>query len=129
MVLTVTPIYAALIAVIFLALSFRVIAYRRAHGVSLGDDDSPVLRTRIRAQGNAAEYAPLGVILLLIAELQGAPVALLHGLGLMLVVGRAMHAVAFGDTQMKFKLRAPGMVLTLTMLMITTALVLILALF
>ena len=116
MELTVTPIYSVLIVFLYLGLCARVIAYRRSHLVSLGDNDDAVLRTRIRAQGNCAEYAPLGLVLLLIAELQGSSLLVLNVLGVMLLAGRVLHAMAFGDTRMNLNFRAPGMVLTLSMI-------------
>lgn len=68
----VTPLYAAALTALFISLSLRVIALRRSGRVSLGDAGDPALLARIRAQGNCAEYAPLGIVLLLLAELAGA---------------------------------------------------------
>lgn len=49
-----------------------VIATRRKSGVSMGDGGEPLLERRMRAQSNAAEYLPIFLILLAIAEMQGA---------------------------------------------------------
>lgn len=64
MALGITSVYAAAIALLLLALSWRVIEARRAGRVSLGDGGDRALLRRIRAQGNCAEYAPMGLILL-----------------------------------------------------------------
>lgn len=114
--MTITPIYAALIAIIFLVLSFRVILYRRANRLSLGDSGDKNLLKRMRAQANCAEYAPLGLLLLLLSELQGAPGVALHLLGLALALGRLLHAIGFGSTPQNFMLRQIGMVLTLSVI-------------
>lgn len=114
--ITITPIYAALIAAVFILLSARVITYRRAHSLTLGDGGDPALLTRMRAQANCAEYAPLGLLLLLLLELQGAPMLALHLLGLMLLIGRIAHAVGFSDRNPNIGLRILGIALTLTML-------------
>lgn len=116
--LTVTPIYAALIAALFLTLSARVIVSRRSNSVSLGDGGQKILLRRIRAQGNCAEYAPIGLILLLIAELQGTPVWFLHVLGLTFVVGRILHGYALTRAEPFTFGRTVGMVLTLVVISI-----------
>lgn len=113
--LPITSLYAGLLALIFLALSSRVIVFRRGNQVSLGDGESKDLRQRNRAHGNFAEYAPLGLILLACVELQGAPALVVHILGLMLFLGRLLHAIAFWVHPMIMKFRVYGMLLTLFM--------------
>lgn len=119
MPLTVTPLYAALLSLLFLALSWHVIRYRRGHGISVGDHDDKVMLKRMRVQANFVEYAPLGLLLLLMSELIGAPALALHGLGLMLLAGRVSHAIGFGATPQKIPFRILGMVLTLLMILFT----------
>lgn len=113
MTLTITPIYAALTALIFLVLSWRVIRYRRAKVISLGDTGDKNLLKRMRAQANCAEYAPIALLLLLLTELAGAPALALHLLGVSIVIGRLLHAYGFASTPQKIILRQLGMVLTL----------------
>jgi uncharacterized membrane protein YecN with MAPEG domain len=115
----VTPLYAALLALLFLILSARVILYRRANNLNLGDEGDRQLLKRMRAQGNCAEYAPLGLLLLLLAEMQGAPAMAVHFLGLALLVGRVVHAVGLSSNPQKLILRQIGMVLTVTMIAVT----------
>ena len=121
MTVPVTTLYAAVLALLFVALSARVILYRKTSETSLGDGGDPTLLTRVRAQGNCAEYVPLGILLLGLAELNGTPAAALHLLGLMLLLGRVIHAWAFLSAPPVLPLRVAGMGLTLAML-ITTAL-------
>ena len=115
----VTALYASLLALLFLALSLRVIAYRRSSQVSIGDAGDRVLLGRIRAQANCAEYAPIGLVLLALAELQGAPAAALHVLGGALLLGRAAHAVGFSRSPQIRSLRVLGMALTALMIGLT----------
>ena len=129
MTLSVTPIYAALLALLFLVLSTRVILYRRQHRLSLGDAGDTSLLKRMRAQANCAEYAPFGVLLLLLAELQGAPGVALHGLGAMLLAGRVLHGYGFSARPPVMLLRVLGMLLTLTMLGVAALGLLVHALF
>ncbi len=117
MTLTITPVYAGLLALLFFALSWRVIRYRRAHVISLGDNDDKALRKRMRAQANFVEYTPFGLILLLLAEMQGTPALALHLLGASLLAGRLLHAYGFSSTPQKIVLRQMGMALTFAMLL------------
>ena len=127
--LSITSFYAGLLALLFLALSFRVIASRRANRISLGDAQNKDLRQRMRAHGNFAEYAPLGLVLLACAEMQSTPSVLVHLLGLLLLVGRSLHAAAFWVHPMILKFRIAGMLTTFTMIGLSGALLLINSLF
>ena len=114
--LPITSLYVGLLTLIYLALAYRVIFYRRTNKVSLGDGESKDLRQRVRAHGNFAEYAPLGLVVLACVELQGAPSIAVHVLGLMLFAGRLLHALAFWVHPMNFTYRTYGMILSLTVL-------------
>ena len=115
MTLEITPVYAALLTLLYLWLSFRVVQMRGAAKVSLGDGGDRILERRIRAHGNCAENAPIGLILLLLMELNGAPEVAVHGAGLMLLVGRLSHAAALSSPTPQFLLRTVGMGLTYLM--------------
>ncbi|MBT2130664.1 MAPEG family protein [Aliiroseovarius lamellibrachiae] len=116
MTLTATPIYAGLLALLFLYLSSKVIRTRQTEKISVGDADNKLMIKAMRTQANCMEYVPIGVVLLLLTELQGAPIWAVHLLGLMLLVGRVMHAVGFGRTPQIIPLRKTGMLLTLGMI-------------
>ncbi|SEK40256.1 hypothetical protein SAMN05443999_101360 [Roseovarius azorensis] len=116
MSMTITPLYAGLIGLLFVLLSVRVIAARGATQVSLGDGGERMLVKRIRVQGNCAEYAPIGLLLLAMAELQGAPGWVVHLLGLSLLAGRVLHAIGLGRTPQITIFRRAGMVLTFAMI-------------
>ncbi|QUJ75135.1 MAPEG family protein [Sulfitobacter albidus] len=116
MSLTLTALYAALLTLLYLSLVVRVIRYRRAHLISLGDTGDKALLKRIRVQANAAEYIPLGIVLIALAEAQGAPGFVVHAMGVSLLAGRAMHAFGMSQTPQVMKWRVGGMALTLLML-------------
>jgi uncharacterized membrane protein YecN with MAPEG domain len=120
MTLAITPLYAGLIGVLFVILSLRVSKRRISAKVTSGDGDDKALFKRIRVQANCAEYAPIGLLLLAMAELQGAPVWVVHLLGLMLLAGRIMHAVGFGSTPQIVPLRRIGMMITYLMLLLAS---------
>lgn len=119
--LPITSLYAGALALIYLALTFRVIAFRRANRVSLGDADSKDLRQRSRGHANFAEYTPIGLILLACVELQGAPSIATHLLGAALFFGRLLHAMAFWVHPMNFTYRTIGMLLTTGMIGVSGA--------
>ena len=106
----ITAPYAGGLALLLLGLSINVIRHRMRMGASHGDHGDDALAKAIRVQGNCAEYAPLGLILLALTEAQGAPGWSVHVLGLMLVLGRVMHAYGFGRTPQVIPLRQAGMI-------------------
>ena len=106
----ITPLYAALAAVILIVLALRVIGARRSHRVAIGDGADENLARRIRAHGNFTEYTPLALVLILLLELGGAPAWQLHLLGAALILGRIVHAWSL--TAHSGNGRLVGMVLT-----------------
>lgn len=123
--MVVTAFYAALLAPLFVVLSVRVILFRRGSGSTLGDGGDPVLLRRIRVQANFAEYVPLALILMGLAEGMGTNRWLLHPLGLVLLAGRASHAFGVSRPDEKFVFRVAGMGMTLTMILAAAAICLI----
>jgi len=94
----ITGLYAALCALVVLALALRVIVLRWSTRTGLGDGGDRRLARAIRVHGNAIEYVPLALILMLIAELGGANRMLLHGCGIALVAARIAHAYGLART-------------------------------
>jgi uncharacterized membrane protein YecN with MAPEG domain len=116
--IAITPVYAALLALFFVFLSFRVVLQRREAKVALGDGGNRQLLRRLRAHGNFAEYVPLTLILMLLAELQQAPGWLVNAIGVLLVAGRLLHAYAVSREPEPLPARATGMVLTISAVVI-----------
>ena len=112
----ITAIFAALLAILQVAFTFRVIDFRRTERISLGDGGNNEMQKRIRAHGNFIETVPMAVILLLLNELSGAGSAWLYGLGAVLVAGRICHyiGVAFNAPMI---LRVVGMASTLLVIL------------
>lgn len=120
----VTALYAGLLGVLLLVLSYRVSMYRRRHGISLGDGGHKGLHAAIRVQGNFVEYVPTALVLLLLVELTGRQPAIVHGLGAALFLGRVLHAQGLTSNPDG---KSPGRLLgiLLTWLMLLTASVLL----
>lgn len=108
----ITAVYAGLLAILFVALSIRVISVRRGQRISLGDGGNTELLKRVRAHGNFAEYAPLAVLLLALCESLRAPPLLLHALGAAHLLGRCAHAYAVSSSPPVMPFRVGGMLLT-----------------
>lgn len=113
--MTVT-LYASILAIWLVILSTRVIALRGNpvfKWFAFGYNSDEGLNRSIRAQGNLTEYAPIFIILLLLAEVAGFPESTLHYYGAVFVIGRLMHGLCFGFMQKSMALRIGGTVLTL----------------
>ncbi|MCD2451147.1 MAPEG family protein [Methylicorpusculum oleiharenae] len=79
---------------IYIGLAFRVIKKRREFKVPVGTGNQSELETAIRVHGNFSEYVPFFLLLLLVAEINQAPIWLLTLGALMMIAGRLIHAIA-----------------------------------
>ncbi|MBY0611788.1 MAG: MAPEG family protein [Beijerinckiaceae bacterium] len=118
--MAITSFYASLLALLFVVLSVGVIRVRRGSNTSLGDGGDATLLRAMRVQGNFAEYVPLGLLMLGLAESLHTNPFVLHALGLMLLCGRLSHAYGVSRANETFVFRVTGMGLTLTMLICTS---------
>src|SRR5688572_27283239 len=116
--LIVTPLYAAILAGLFLLLTLRVVQYRRSARVSLGDGGHPGLQRAIRAHANFAEYVPLALIMLAILELSRFSLYWIHALGIALVVARLLHGYALAYSEHAPFARTAGAVVTFAVLIV-----------
>ena len=114
--LIITAIIASVLTIIFINLSFAVIALRRKNQVGLGSGGHDDLERAIRAQGNFAEYVPFGIILIACLELNGAPWFLVALPGIALIVGRLIHAKGIHVPPPDFSKRVLGMKFTFSTL-------------
>jgi len=94
---TVTPFYAAIIAILMAALSIWVGVTRGRTSVALGDGGNSALALATRRFGNLSEYAAIVLFLMLMMELKGASETYLHAYGLILVLLRLLHPVVLFD--------------------------------
>ena len=85
-------LYAAILTIMFLWLSSKVIQARQQQKTALGHGQSWQLQQRMRAHANFAEYTPLALLLMAMLEYQDAHLLILHALGILYVTGRILHA-------------------------------------
>lgn len=114
MFLPVTAVFAGLLAFWLIFLQSRVIAFRGARRVPLGDGGHDEGVRLIRAHGNAAETIPIFLILLGLGEGMGAPGWVVAALGLVFLAGRVLHGAQFVLDRPGFAFRMWGMILTLS---------------
>ena len=115
--LWITALAAAILAFLHVWLSLNVIRLRQSLKVVIGDGGHEELIRAIRAQGNLAEYAPIGLILLACLEWNGAPWWLTAPLALAFVSGRLLHPQGIRSAAAPWRPRVLGMQLTLVSLL------------
>jgi len=92
MSVTITALYAGLLALIFVALGINVTRHRVKLRVALGDGGNAEMLRMIRLHANAAEYLPFAIVLMAIYELNGGWHLALHVVGIALIVGRILQS-------------------------------------
>jgi uncharacterized membrane protein YecN with MAPEG domain len=116
----VTMLYAALLGILLVMLSWGVSKVRLREHVSLGAGEVSDLEAAIRAHGNFIEYVPFALILLMLTESTGTPSWLLHALGGTLLVGRLLHAYGIRQPGSTNNYRKYGAALTWLMILATS---------
>jgi uncharacterized protein len=118
MTLHITTIYAIILALMMTGLSMAVTMKRAKTGISILHGDNMDLATSMRRFGNFIESVPLGLLLLLLMEVQTATQLWLHASGALLVIGRMAHAAGLDAQNAKSPLRIMGGMLTMVSRMI-----------
>ena len=109
---SITACYAGLLAILALVLGFQVGRMRLRTGISLYEGGDKPLAVAVRRHANFIENVPLALLLMLLAELNGTRVPILHGLGATLVVARVLHPFGLDYDQVRTPLRGIGAGLT-----------------
>ena len=112
MLVSITALYAAILAILVTALAINVTVHRVKLRVPIGDGDNPQMLRMIRLHGNAAEYVPLALVLMLIYEINGGLHVALHIAGIALLAGRLLHIWGMWSTSHTTFGRASGQSLT-----------------
>ncbi len=112
MPLSITALYAGILALIILALGINVTVHRVKLRVSLGDGGNPVMLRMMRLHGNAIEYLPLALVLMALYELNGGWHWALHAVGIALIAGRVVQTWAMWGEGLPKPGRGIGQVLT-----------------
>lgn len=120
----VTATYAALLGLLGAALTINVIVNRARSDVTQGDGGVPSLMQAIRAHCNFAEQTPLAVMLVGLVEGFGYRALIVHGLGVVLLIGRLLSAWGLSTTLKLSFGRNAGISLTVLAIVAASALIL-----
>jgi hypothetical protein len=123
----VTAFYAAVLALIYCALSSWVIAGRFTHGILHGTGENADMLLRMRTHANFIEYVPLIVILLGLYEAAGGSAARVRIMLIVLVVARLMHPVGMvapANSLQQYAFRATSVIATLALMAMAAVLLL-----
>lgn len=93
MLVPITATYAAVLAIMLVALAINVTVHRAKLGVPIGEGNNPLMLRMMRIHGNAAEYLPITLLLMLVYEINGGTHAVLHSIGITLVIARLLHVL------------------------------------
>ncbi len=123
----VTATYAALIAILYVAMSAYVITTRAKTDVLLGDGGNPTMLLAMRRHGNLAEYAPFALLIMGLAEMLELSAFWLHVSGLALVAGRLLHPLGLHVGEGPVAPRIAGTLATMAAILIPATSILIIA--
>ena len=112
-----TLFYAGLCVLLLLFLAWRVVQFRRAHKIGIGDGGNVELLQRIRVHANAVEYMPMLFLLLGGMELNGYPQWLIHSFGAAILISRCAHAWGLRHQKGISAGRMSGMLITFLLML------------
>ena len=113
----ITPLLAAIFALIYVALSIAVIRLRLGNRISLGHKDNRKLETTIRAHANFVEYVPLALLVFGFIERLTFNSFFVLIAGGVLLIARLMHVVGMHKPKQYMRYRQLGVLLTLLVLL------------
>ncbi len=122
MIVPITALYAALLAVVAIVLQQLVGQARLRTGVALYDGGDRELGVAIRRHANFTEHVPLVLLLLAILELNGSSPQWLHGLGAVLLASRLVHPFGLHFEVMRRPARLVGALGTVVVTVVAAAL-------
>ena len=111
-VLQAAAMWSGLSILLLVVLSFRTIFTRKRLKVSFGDGGNAELTAASRAFGNAAEYIPPCLAILILMALTGFQPVWVHAVGGAMLLGRVLHAWGLSQTKQPSFGRMSGMFLT-----------------
>lgn len=121
-----TALYAALLALFYIVMSFKVVSKRRKYQVGIGSNGEMALERAIRVHGNFAEYAPFALLLMFLAEYSGLAPLYIHILGIALIIGRFSHAWGVRQVKEPLGFRVAGMLLTFSVMFLSALAIIVL---
>ncbi len=96
MLFPITALYGSLCGVFIIVLAINVVRQRRRLKIGIGHGSDHQLERSIRVHSNAIEYIPIALVLLALFEANQGNSYLAHAMGMVLVIGRVLHAQGLG---------------------------------
>ena len=90
---TIVALYAGILGLMSVVIALLAGRLRGSASISIGDGGNTELLLAMRRHANFIEYVPLGLVLIALVEMSGAPALAIHLLGGGLVVCRLSHAI------------------------------------
>lgn len=87
----ITALYASILAIMFLVISYRLVFLRYRLYIPIGDGGHDEMKKLLQVRGNMIDYVPLILLMMYILENFGMPDELLHLLGISVVVSRLLQ--------------------------------------
>ncbi|MFM7403938.1 MAG: MAPEG family protein [Erythrobacter sp.] len=128
MVLPITALTAAALALLLLTLAIETVSKRLKLKAAFGDADDRGLIAATRSHGNLAEHAPIVLIMLGLLEYGGTNGNLLTALAGAFVVGRIAHAIGLHQDAEPGKaplLRQVGVIVTWLIMLVSAGLLIL----
>ena len=120
----IVPTYAAILSLLFIYLSRRVIKTRRRERIAVGDGGNPRMQRAIAVHNNFAQYVPLALLLLAFLEMQQGSTVLIQILCAALLIARLLHAYGVSQMRENFRFRIAGILMTFGVIGLTALLLL-----
>jgi uncharacterized membrane protein YecN with MAPEG domain len=120
----IVPTYAAILGLLFIYLSRRVIKTRRRERIAVGDGGNPHMQRAIAVHNNFAQYVPLALLLLAFLEMQQGSTILIQILCAALLIARLLHAYGVSQMRENFRFRIAGILMTFGVIGLTALLLL-----
>jgi|TARA_B100001093_G_scaffold516322_1_gene594828 hypothetical protein len=121
----VTFMFAAIFGILHVVFTLRVGLYRLSSKISLGDGGDKALLKRLRAHANFVENVPMGLLLLLLNELNGLSENTLLILGSVFLLARLIHYVTIISRLLPVFMRPLSMIATLGVILLSAILLLV----
>ena len=116
----ITPLFAAIFALMYVYLSFAVIKHRIGKQVGLGEGEDRDLLVAIRTHANFSEYVPFALILMWFLETVAYNSTLALVLGCVLLLGRVSHIIGLRNPKQYMVLRQAGILATFGVLTVSS---------
>ncbi|HTV28951.1 MAG TPA: MAPEG family protein [Xanthobacteraceae bacterium] len=112
MTVAITALYTGVFALFLVAGGINVAVHRGKYKITLSDGGHPDMLRMVRIHGNAAEYLPIGALLMGLYEIDGGKPLALHIAGIALIVGRVLFTAGLWTTPEPRFGRVAGMTVT-----------------